>query len=74
MVNLSSISSSGNLGQSAYSASKAGVNALTKVWAKELGPWGIRVFAISPGYEKTPSTLNIMSKKSLKSIIKKISP
>src|SRR5437899_9728285 len=37
IVNVSSVSASGNAGQSAYSAAKAGVNALTATWAKELG-------------------------------------
>ena len=51
--------SSGNLGQSAYSASKASVNSMTKAWAKEFGPMGIRVFAIL-GYISTSSTIKIM--------------
>ena len=37
IINFSSISAQGNMGQAAYSASKAGVEALTKVMAKELG-------------------------------------
>jgi len=40
IVNISSVSASGNAGQSAYSAAKAGVNALTAVWASELGLMG----------------------------------
>lgn len=50
IINVSSVSSKGTAGQSAYSASKAGVNALTKTWAKELGALGIRVVSVSPGY------------------------
>lgn len=50
IINMSSVSSKGTAGQSAYSASKAGVNALTSTWAKELGVLGIRVISISPGY------------------------
>ncbi|MEA3642772.1 MAG: SDR family oxidoreductase [Lamprobacter sp.] len=50
IVNVSSISARGNAGQSAYSAAKAGVEALTVVWAKELGRLGIRVAAIAPGF------------------------
>ena len=46
IVNISSVSASGNAGQSAYSASKAGVNALTATWAKELSPMGIRVVGL----------------------------
>ena len=40
VVSISSIAAGGNAGQSAYSAAKAGVNALTHTWAKELGPLG----------------------------------
>ena len=72
IVNISSVVSSGNLGQSAYSASKASVNSMTKVWAKELGPMGIRVFAISPGYISTSSTIKIMGEKSLKKVVKDV--
>jgi 3-oxoacyl-[acyl-carrier protein] reductase len=56
VVNISSVSSGGNIGQGAYSATKAGVEALTVVWAKELGPWGIRVACLAPGFNETPST------------------
>ena len=50
IINISSISHSGNMGQSNYSASKAGVAAMTVTWAKELARYGIRVNAISPGF------------------------
>jgi 3-oxoacyl-[acyl-carrier protein] reductase len=53
IVNISSISREGNFGQSNYSAAKAGVAALTVVWAKELARYGIRVNAIAPGFVKT---------------------
>lgn len=56
VINVSSVSAGGNAGQSAYSASKAAVEALTVTWAKELGPWGIRVAAVAPGYTNSPST------------------
>ncbi len=52
----SSLAARGNAGQSAYAAAKAGVEALVKVWAKELGPQGVRVNAIAPGFIDTPST------------------
>ncbi len=53
IVNISSLSRAGNFGQSNYSAAKAGVAALTVVWAKELARFGIRVNAIAPGFVKT---------------------
>lgn len=56
IVNLSSIAAAGNAGQAAYAAAKAGVNAATLAWAKELGPMGIRFVAVAPGFIDTPST------------------
>lgn len=53
IINTSSISRAGNTGQSNYSAAKAGVVAMTTVWAKELGRFGIRVGAIAPGFTRT---------------------
>lgn len=58
IINISSICAGGNAGQSAYSAAKAGVNALTVVWAKELGGWGIRVAGLAPGFTNTKTTIN----------------
>jgi 3-oxoacyl-[acyl-carrier protein] reductase len=54
IVNISSICRAGNMGQSNYSAAKAGVAALTVVWAKELARYGIRVGAVAPGFTRTP--------------------
>lgn len=56
IVNFSSVAAAGNIGQTAYAAAKAGVEAMTSVWAKELGPLGIRVVAIAPGFVDTAST------------------
>jgi 3-oxoacyl-[acyl-carrier protein] reductase len=50
IVNISSISRAGNPGQTNYSAAKAGVAAMTVVWAKELARHGIRSAAIAPGF------------------------
>lgn len=68
-MNISSISAKGNAGQSAYSAAKAGLEALTKVWAKELSPMGIRCFAIAPGFCDTESTHTAISKPVLQETI-----
>lgn len=61
VISISSISANGNAGQSAYSAAKAGVNALTRTWAKELGGLGLRFAAIAPGFIDTPSTRAALS-------------
>jgi 3-oxoacyl-[acyl-carrier protein] reductase len=53
IINISSLSRAGNFGQSNYSAAKAGVAALTVVWAKELARFGIRVNGIAPGFIRT---------------------
>jgi len=43
----------GNFGQTNYAATKAGLIAMTKTWARELGKYGIRVNAVAPGYVRT---------------------
>jgi len=53
IINISSVSCSGNVGQSNYSAAKAGVVALTVTWSKDLARFGIRVGAIAPGFIDT---------------------
>jgi len=53
IVNISSISRVGNAGQSNYSATKAGVESMAVVWAKELARYGIRVGSIAPGFTHT---------------------
>jgi 3-oxoacyl-[acyl-carrier protein] reductase len=53
IVNISSISQYGNAGQTNYSAAKAGVAAMTVVWAKELARYGIRAGSIAPGVTRT---------------------
>ena len=43
----------GNFGQTNYVATKAGVIGMTKVWARELGKYQIRVNAVAPGFIAT---------------------
>jgi 3-oxoacyl-[acyl-carrier protein] reductase len=53
IINISSISRAGNIGQSNYAAAKAGVAALTTTWARELARFNIRCAAIAPGVFET---------------------
>jgi 3-oxoacyl-[acyl-carrier protein] reductase len=53
ILNISSVSKAGNMGQTNYSAAKAGVAAMTVTWAKELSRYGIRAAAIAPGFIAT---------------------
>jgi 3-oxoacyl-[acyl-carrier protein] reductase len=53
IINVSSISRHGNVGQTNYAATKAGVAAMAVVWAKELARYGIRAGAIAPGFTNT---------------------
>jgi len=68
ILNVSSVCANGNPGQGAYSAAKAGVEALTVAWAKELGAMGIRWAAIAPGYVETDTTMNSLSESRIKEI------
>jgi NAD(P)-dependent dehydrogenase (short-subunit alcohol dehydrogenase family) len=60
IVNLSTmVADYGAPGMSLYGSSKAAINLLTKVWAAEYGPSGVRVNAVSPGPTRTEGT-NVM--------------
>jgi 3-oxoacyl-[acyl-carrier protein] reductase len=50
ILNLSSVSALGNRGQANYSAAKMGLQGLTRTLALELGPFGINVNAVAPGF------------------------
>jgi 3-oxoacyl-[acyl-carrier protein] reductase len=56
IVNLSSTSALGNRGQANYAAAKAGMQGFTKTLAIELGPFGVTVNAIAPGFIATDMT------------------
>jgi 3-oxoacyl-[acyl-carrier protein] reductase len=73
IINTSSIAAGGNAGQSAYAAAKAGIEALTKVWAKELGMFKIRCNCIAPGFIDTPSTQQSLSETTIDKV-KKMTP
>lgn len=57
VVNMSSGSALGNRGQANYSSAKAGLQGLTKTLAIELGPSGVTVNAIAPGFIQTEMTV-----------------
>lgn len=55
ILNVSSVLAAyGYPGQTAYVASKSAIEGLTRTWARELGPLGITVNAVRPGYIRTP--------------------
>ncbi|MGO9438298.1 MAG: SDR family NAD(P)-dependent oxidoreductase [Terracidiphilus sp.] len=57
IVNLSTMAADyGAPGMSLYGSSKAAINLLTKTWAAEYGPKGVRVNAVSPGPTRTEGT------------------
>jgi 3-oxoacyl-[acyl-carrier protein] reductase len=59
IINISSISRAGNIGQTNYAAAKSGVAAMTVTWAKELARYKIRVAGIAPGFCDTRMVANI---------------
>jgi NAD(P)-dependent dehydrogenase (short-subunit alcohol dehydrogenase family) len=63
IVNMSSqLGKEGRAGYSAYCASKFGLIGMTKCWAKELGPDGITVNALCPGWVRTEQALGDMAR------------
>ena len=63
IINTSSVSGVyGNIGQTNYAATKAGVVGMTKTWAKELGRKGITVNAVAPGFIETGMTAKVPEK------------
>ena len=56
MVLISSVSALGNRGQTNYSTAKAGLQGMTKTLAIELGPFGVNVNCIAPGFIETDMT------------------
>ena len=64
IVNMSSVSGVyGNATQSNYSASKAGIIGFSKALAKELGPFGVRVNVVAPGFIATDMTAGMDQKR-----------
>ena len=59
IINISSISRAGNMGQVNYSATKAGVEAMAVVWAKEFARYGIRAASIAPGFIGTEMVMSM---------------
>jgi 3-oxoacyl-[acyl-carrier protein] reductase len=59
IINISSISRAGNMGQTNYSATKAGVEAMAVTWAKELSRYGIRAASIAPGFIGTEMVMSM---------------
>ena len=62
VVNMSSIARHGNRGQSNYVSAKAALAANCVSWAREFGPFGIRVCGIAPGMIETPMTQGMNQK------------
>ncbi len=65
LVPMSSIARHGNVGQTNYSAAKAGVATLAVTWGKELGRYGIRAVAVAPGLIGTRMVLKEMKQEIL---------
>ena len=53
IINIASVAWLGNVGQTNYSAAKAGLIGMTRTWALELSKYGITVNAVAPGFIET---------------------
>ncbi|AWR98528.1 beta-ketoacyl-ACP reductase [Metallosphaera hakonensis] len=62
IINMSSLSWTGNVGQANYASAKAGLIGFTKTLSKELGRYNVTVNAISPGFIDTPMTRTVPEK------------
>jgi len=72
IINISSVVGiMGNIGQSNYAASKAGVIGFTKAVARELAPRGVRVNAVAPGFIATAMT-EVIPEESKKAMLQNI--
>ena len=72
IINITSASASlGNRGQSNYAAAKAGVEAFSKSLSKEVGPRGITVNCVAPGFIETDMT-SYINEKDKEKLIKQI--
>jgi len=56
------VARTGNYGQTAYAASKAGIVGMTRTWARELGPKGITANAVAPGFIDTDMVKSVPAK------------
>ncbi|MBL8019686.1 MAG: SDR family oxidoreductase [Leptospirales bacterium] len=65
IITIASVSMHGNPGQSNYSAAKAGVASMTRLWAQELSRYRIRVAGIAPGFIRTDMVMKDMKPEAL---------
>ncbi|MBM4371976.1 MAG: SDR family oxidoreductase, partial [Deltaproteobacteria bacterium] len=72
IIPMSSIARHGNIGQTNYSAAKAGVATLCVTWGKELARYRIRVAGVAPGIIGTPMVLKDMKPEMLEKFSKMI--